>query len=651
MTVGFAAFVPTPPEGSFWICGAAIWLIVVLPVCFSGLALMGARWMGLGRIRAELLPTVGLAIFVFAGGILNVMRLAFPCSIWFLLAVGFLAWAGSAWRRTRTFPSGMDLLGALKLKPDFMLLALVGIGILALTASSQLAPRVFNWHDDLQKYFAHPVRMLETGTLYGSPLSAIGAETLGGLAFIHASILLWLPIEAMNGADAVLGQLLCLVPLFAFGVRHKTSRAIAAVAMLSVVIIDPFYVNVSALFLGSALIMGAVMLTSDEASIEGSPVALGMIYACLVTLKPTFLLFAAPHFALIACSRFLGPDGMRGAVKWAMRTAGWSACFVSPWVVLHLPHYMARATLHVPGKLGLLHDRIQLLSLAPMAAGLTGLRAYTVLVLAIGVLAAVCLGAALRQRTGSVRLLGVAAAAVATVAAYPFMLFVFPRILGYADADPNAVRYFIPLAIAVFPIALCVAPEALEKAGLGLSPGALAGLCLSLGLASLVLFSGTAAERFRTASNFGTFMPFRVAYQPELAAEMKYALSRAKLRDVREQQQMLPAGASLIAWTNAPYFLDYSRNTIFDVEVAGISNPWAVPPQSDYILWEYRGSADPQARTRHLVATLSAMERWRAAPIIDFDRVMWDRVKAGTVVFKNDEYLLVRTAVTKPGRP
>jgi hypothetical protein len=45
------------------------------------------------------------------------------------------------------------------------------------------------------------------------------------------------------------------------------------------------------------------------------------------------------------------------------------------------------------------------------------------------------------------------------------------------------------------------------------------------------------------------------------------------------------------------------------------------------------------------------MERWRAAPIIDFDRVMWDRVKAGTVVFKNDEYLLVRTAVTKPGRP
>jgi hypothetical protein len=146
-------------------------------------------------------------------------------------------------------------------------------------------------------------------------------------------------------------------------------------------------------------------------------------------------------------------------------------------------------------------------------------------------------------------------------------------------------------------------------------------------------------------------MPFQVAYQPALAEEMKYALSRAKLGDVREKQRMIPAGASLIAWINTPYFLDYSRNTIFDVEVAGTSNPWAVPPQSDYILWEYRGSADPQARTRHLVATLPAMERRRAGPLIDFDRVLWERVKAGTVVFRNDDYLLVRTAVAKRGTP
>jgi hypothetical protein len=646
MTAGFAAFVPTPPDGSSWICGAAVWLIVVLPLCFSGLALMAARWVRLGRIRPELLPALGLAVFVFAGGILNVARLAFPCSLWILLAVGFLEWARSAWRRARAFP-----LGAVRLKPGFMLLALVGIGVVALTASSQLAPRVFNWHDDLQKYFAHPVRMLETGTLYGSPLSAIGAETLGGMAFVHASILLWLPIEAMNGADAVLGQLLCLIPLFALGLRRGTPWALAAAAMASVAIIDPYYVNVSALFLGSALIMGAAMLTSDEAGIEASPAALGLIYACLVALKPTFLLFAAPHFVLVACTGLLGPDGTRGALKWAMRTAGWSACFLSPWVVLHLPHYLAPAALHVREKLGVLHNQVQLLGLGPMGMGLTGLRAYTVLVLATGILAGVCLGGALRERTGRATLLGVAAAAAVAVAAYPVMLFGFPRLLGYADADPEAVRYFIPLAIAVFPIALCVAPQALGNAIPGLSPGARGGLCLSLGLASLVLFSGTAAERFRNARNFGTFMPFQVAYQPALAEEMKYALSRAKLGDVREKQRMIPAGASLIAWINTPYFLDYSRNTIFDAEVAGTSNPWAVPPHSDYILWEYRGSADPQARTRHLVATLPAMERKRAGPLIDFDRVLWERVKAGTVVFRNDDYLLVRTAVAKRGTP
>ncbi len=651
MTVGFAAFVPIPSEGSLWICGSAVWLIVVLPACFSGLALMGARWMGQGRIKTELLPTLGLAMFVFAGGVLNVMRLAFPCAIWILLAVGFLAWARSAWRLARAFPAGRVPLGAVKLKPEFVLLALVGIGIVALTASSQIAPRVFNWHDDLQKYFVHPVRMLETGTVYGSPLSAIGVETLGGLAFIHASILLWLPIGAMNGADAVLGQLLCVIPLFAFGVRRNTPRAVAALAMASVVIIDPYYVNVSALFLGSALIMGAVMVTSEEAGVADSPAALGLIYACLVSLKPTFLLFAAPHFALIACCRLVGREGARDALRWVVRTAGWSAFFVSPWVVLHLPHYLAPASLHASGTLGLLHSRIQLLGLGPTAMGLTGLRAYTVLVLVTGVLAGVFIGGAFRQRTGRARSLGAAAAALVTVAAYPFMLYVFPRVLGYADADPEAVRYFIPLAIAVFPIALCMAPQALEKAVPGLSPGTRAGLCLSLGLACLVLFSGTAAERFRNASNFGTFMPFQVAHQPELAAEMKYALGRARLGDMREKQRMTPAGASLIAWTNTPYFLDYSRNTIFDADISGIANPWAVPPHSDYILWEYRGSADPQARTRHLVDTLPAMDRRRAGPLIDFDRVLWNRVKAGTVVFKDDDFFLVRTATTAPPGP
>jgi hypothetical protein len=216
--------------------------------------------------------------------------------------------------------------------------------------------------------------------------------------------------------------------------------------------------------------------------------------------------------------------------------------------------------------------------------------------------------------------------------------------VGYADADSEAVRYFIPLAIAIFPVALCSAALALTEIGSPESAHTRLGICVSLGLAALVSFSGTAAERYRDAAAFGTFMPFPVAHQPGLAEEMKYALSRAKQADVAAMQEKIPAGASLIAWINTPYFLDYSRNTIFDAEVAGISNRWATPPLSDYILWEYRGSASPQERTRKLVETLPAMNRRRAGPLIDFDRTLWSRVESGTVIFKNEEFLLARSA-------
>ena len=76
---------------------------------------------------------------------------------------------------------------------------------------TQLPPREFNYQDDLQKYFAHPVRMLETGVLRGSPLSALGSETLGGQAFLHGIVLSVLPIPYINGVDAIFGLFVLLL--------------------------------------------------------------------------------------------------------------------------------------------------------------------------------------------------------------------------------------------------------------------------------------------------------------------------------------------------------------------------------------------------------------------------------------------------------
>jgi len=644
-----AEFELVPPVSPHWAYGAAAWILIALPLCLSGLGLIAGRW--LGQIKPELLPVLGVAFFIFLGGLLNLFHAAFACSILILLGAGFLEWARCSWLRVRALSLGAPATGGLGSDPEVLLLGLLVVGIVALVASSQVSPTVFNWRDDLQKYFAHPVRMLETGTVFGSPLSSMGIETLGGLAFLHASVLAVMPLQAINGVDAVLGLLLCLIPLFAFGVRHRASRAVAAAAMASVFIIDPYYVNVSALYLGGALIMGAVILTAEGPGPGANTAALGIVYAALVSLKPIFILFAAPHFVLLACAGCFQQGGPSGAARWALKTVAWSACFIAPWIAVHLPHYLSPAVHHTPGVSAVVHRSIQLFGLGPMPMGLTGLRAYTVLVGVLAVLVLFCVGLYPGARKGAALPIGVAAAALIPIGIYPFMIFAFPRLVGYANADSEAVRYCIPIMIGVFPIALCVASAAFEAGCREMAPGTRMGVCFALGIAPLVLFSGTAAERFRDAAAFGTFMPFPVAHQRELAVEMKYALSSAKQADIKAQQDMMPAGASVIAWINTPYFLDYARNTVFDAEPAGISTRWAIPPKSDYILWEYRGSPDPRARTLQLVATLPAMDRRRAIPLLDFDRELWSRVQSGKVVFRNEEFLLVRTAAARDKAP
>jgi hypothetical protein len=63
---------------------------------------------------------------------------------------------------------------------------------------------------------------------------------------------------------------------------------------------------------------------------------------------------------------------------------------------------------------------------------------------------------------------------------------------------------------------------------------------------------------------------------------------------IRAIQQRIPAGAAIIAWINTPFHLDYRRNPIIDVDIAGLTSPWARAPRersggARYVMWEYRG--------------------------------------------------------------
>lgn len=253
----------------------------------------------------------GLATLVFAGGILNLAHIAYRPVIW-LVVLGAVAVSINEARRSAFSPMEAIPTGAAA-RFELALATLVIAGAVLFTIATQLPPREFNYHDDLQKYFAHPVRMLETGTLRGSPLSALGSETLGAQAFLHGLVLSFAPLPYTNGVDAVFGLFVLLLIAAAAAWRRYRWFPGAAQGALLVALINPLYANVSGLYTAALLIAAAVLMVADERE-ESSPILLGLLYAVMVAIKPTYAVFAVCHATLSAIA--LGSQKSTGNLYW-----------------------------------------------------------------------------------------------------------------------------------------------------------------------------------------------------------------------------------------------------------------------------------------------------------------------------------------------
>ena len=377
---------------------ASVVVIAVATVMLWGWGSAFQRMFGLERASWPATAAIGMAAVVFIGGVLNLARLAVPWALALVAAAGiYLA------LRERMF-----------FEMPAVPVALAVAGIMIFTIATQLPPGLYNGHDDFQKYFVYPVRMLETGTVFGSPLSAMGTQTLGAKAFLDGFVVALFPMVYINGVDAVFGLFLCLMLASRFGAR----MAATLLGVLSVVMIDPQYANISTLYCGSALIMAV-------ATVPGAA-AVGLLYAALIAMKPTFAVLVAIHFVATIRS-------VRGALWTALAMAG----FLLPWVLVHAPNYLkAKASVPalVPGNI--LRDSLNLFSFAPLEYGASA-ASYALLIVAMGVCGAICF----RERN-------VLAAAATGIGTFFVLIYVLgPLHAGYEQS----LRYFAPVAIGLAP--------------------------------------------------------------------------------------------------------------------------------------------------------------------------------------------------------
>src|SRR5205814_419751 len=135
------------------------------------------------------------------------------------------------------------------------------------------------------------VRMIETGTLFGSHLNALGAEGLGGQPFLQGFIVSFLPLGFINGADSVFCFFLCLLLAGSVGFSRPAVQIAALVATVLVFVIDPQYVNVSSLYSTAAIVSTLTIIGVDVREGSGGEILSwrhatvpGLFYAAAIAL-------------------------------------------------------------------------------------------------------------------------------------------------------------------------------------------------------------------------------------------------------------------------------------------------------------------------------------------------------------------------------
>jgi len=589
---------------------------------------------------------IGLAAVVCVGGVLNLAHIAYRPALW--LAAAIAAVVSVLETRRANFATLQIIPKETRARIELCAAALVISAATVFAIVTQLPPRVFNFQDDLEKYLAHPVRMLATGTMAGSPLSALGSETLGGQAFLHGFILSAVPLPYVNGVDSVFGLFALMLIAAGAGWRRFPWPLGAALAALCTAIVNPLYVNISGLYIGALLIATGVMLVADERE-DASPVLLGIVYAALVAIKPIYGLFAALHLSFSFVAEGLQSARWRASGVRAAHTAVWAAICVAPWFAMYLPMYLssgafvAQITPTPEDSAG-----VSLFSASRIFDG-DSVVPYTTLAFTGALVAILALAAWKTNGAEDDRLdrrekpLGIFAGAVTGCVSFLVLLLYLSRWGGYLPC----VRYAAPFLLGTCVISAIEAPSLTGKLPRHLCTTVAAASALTI----ITLFAPGAVHRYQKAEQYHTILSFPAATQsPLYAPYIQFSLSPEAREEIAELQSHVPAGESLFAWIDTPYLLDYSRNRVIDIDVAGTATRWAhVPQDVHYFLWQYQGFGvwqEGDYNFRMHAAGLGARDRLIATRAFGLANTLTELANHAQVVAQlntpDDRYVLFR---------
>jgi len=614
-----------------------------------------------------LITCLGLSVWIFLGGILNLLGIAYPivldCIVLFGLGycvlVIFRSFQSVNYSEyLKHYCSKERLIHYL---PSVIVILIACIFV----AHTLASPKVFNVHDDLQKYLYYPIRMLATGTLRGSPLSLLGFETIGGQPFLHGFIAAHWPTSYINTVDAVFAFILCLMCIISATNCLKLSCWFTLIAVLFPILIPPQHVNISSIYTSSALLLLLFLgplcdsNRSEKTILKSSnAVWMGLVYAGLVALKIVNLLFVAIHFFLLA-GGLIYLFSWKNTKKWTFNLIKYSILFISPWILLYYSNGIAWLSKLIYPKnelliLGYNQSSFHLkniFSIKPLTYAFGATYAhYTIVIILIGFYWATYLLTNKQTKNDQKLITFIACAGILIV------YLVTTLILSYMLLDYNrALRYICPFIIAAVPstIILTTANSAdFFRLNRDRSSLSLLFILVLLSVVVLASFYGPFSRLVNQVYVHNTILSFRnnLAIDRTYINYTQYVLSGVALEEIRQAQKSIPENEPFIASTALTIHLDYQRNKIINIDYAGLSNPWVDFPfgkepaegvrffsglGARYILLEYRSFSvrsekelkfnmtSPHLRTR-IIATKEYLFSLMLKEIAKNSKILYD---------------------------
>lgn len=317
-------------------------LLVVLG--FAGWGYLALRLLAGAPVDSGLAGCVGVALMVFAGGLLNLLHvITAPLLIALVgLGAGIAALDLLLFRGQGLAPALAPLrsgwngggTGARLLIIGFAVLLLFRLAATVRTASYQPT-------DDEQFYLPTPVKMMAAHELPPDPYSERRIEgSVGGNYFLQGLILSVRPLQNIQMADRYVGALLLALVALGLARQFELPPVAAAAFCLLAMVLPSTAVNLTFAVLPSALFLALVLLATQEAPWADRPArqafVIGLIAGTICTLKSTYL----PHAAAF-CGMLYLLGGLRRSVGFALR--GWIGALAGALLVL-VPWMIATRT-------------------------------------------------------------------------------------------------------------------------------------------------------------------------------------------------------------------------------------------------------------------------------------------------------------------